>query len=547
MKMGIWALAGLTAAGTLSLAATAAVGAPAAQPKPAQAARPALSARQIVDQAAEAMGGKARLQAVKTLKVWGYGQGAYQDGAGHIDPNPLAPFKYTNINEQQRWIDLEHNRMHVQQRNSNNFVMSAAAIMTGAARPNQNFDGSASPAGVSWNVAQGAPRRTSARDTRARRVDMLGNPLTVIRTALDPRSKLSNARRVGNEQVIDMVTPAGDAISFAVDARTHLPAWMRWTAPHPNFGDVTYTTHFIGYQRFGGWLQLPSGYTTISDFRNVRQTQIYIDQYQIDASLGDLAAPAAVASAATPPDAATVTAQVIPVAKGIWYIKGAGNSTLFEFADHTVLFEAYGSEASALAVIKAARATVPNKPLTHVVLSHYHIDHTGGLRAAVSEGLTMITNRANADYVREVTGRTARMFPDALERSGRKVKVEVVDDHMVLQDATQRVDLYKVINNNHYANGLIAWSPTAKTVSEGDLVDEGWDIVWLGDSYPDTVAYWKLDIQRDLPVHGNITDWPKVIELLKKQAKGAQALCERGEKAGLNVQGCPLTMTMDKY
>jgi hypothetical protein len=104
-----------------------------------------------------------------------------------------------------------------------------------------------------------------------------------------------------------------------------------------------------------------------------------------------------------------------------------------------------------------------------------------------------------------------------------------------------------VINNNHYSSGLIAWSPMAKTVSEGDLVDEGWDIVWLGDSYPDTVAYWKLDIERDLPVHGNINPYPKVIELLKAQAKGAQALCARAEAAQLNLQGCPLTMTMEQY
>jgi glyoxylase-like metal-dependent hydrolase (beta-lactamase superfamily II) len=54
------------------------------------------------------------------------------------------------------------------------------------------------------------------------------------------------------------------------------------------------------------------------------------------------------------------------------------------------MYEAYGSEASALAVMKAARETAPDKLLTHVIVSHYHIDHTGGLRAAVSEGLSSL-------------------------------------------------------------------------------------------------------------------------------------------------------------
>jgi hypothetical protein len=310
---------------------------------------------------------------------------------------------------------------------------------------------------------------------------------------------------------------------------------------------VTYTTYWTGWQRTAGWAMMPSGYSTFSDFRNVNQAMIYVDKYEIDEPVGDLSAPAAVAAAPLPPDALPVKTEVIPVGKGIWYIKAQGNSTLFEFADHTVLYEAYGSEASALAVIKAARETVPGKPLTHVILSHYHIDHTGGLRAAVSEGLTVITNRANADYVREVTSRPAARFPDALQRSGRTAKVEVVDDHLVLEDAANRIDLYKVVNFNHFSDGLIAWSPAARTVSEGDLIDEGWDIVWWGNTYPDTVSYWKLDVERDLPVHGNINPYATVIDLLKKQTKSAEALCARAEAAGLNLQGCPLTMTMEKY
>jgi hypothetical protein len=442
--------------------------------------------------------------------------------------------------------------MHVQQRNANNFVMSAAVLMTGAIRPNLNFDGAATPTGIAWIGSGDGARRASARDTRARRMEMLGNPLSVIRTAMDPRSTLSNLRSEGSAQgidmqVIDMVTPAGDAVAFAVDAASHLPAWVRWTAPHQNFGDVTYTTWWTGWQRTAGWAMLPSGYSTFSDFRNVNQATIYVDKYEIDAPVGDLAAPAAVAAAPLPPDALPVKTEVMPVARGVWYIKAQGNSTLFEFADHTVPYEAYGSEASALAVIRAARETVPGKPLTHVIVSHYHIDHTGGLRAAVSEGLTVITNRANAGYVREVTSRSASQFPDALQRSGRTAKVETVDDHLVPEDATNRIDIYKVINNNHYSSGLIAWSPAAKTISEGDLVDEVWDIVWLGNSYPDTVRYWKLDVERDLPVHGNINPYPAVIELLKKQAKGAEVLCARAEAAQLNLQGCPLTMAMEKY
>ena len=68
-------------------------------------------------------------------------------------------------------------------------------------------------------------------------------------------------------------------------------------------------------------------------------------------------------------------------------MKGAGNSTLQEFADHLTLFEAYGSEANTKAMIEKARTVVPGKPVTEVrwVPSTIISDDSGGLRAAVSE------------------------------------------------------------------------------------------------------------------------------------------------------------------
>jgi hypothetical protein len=180
----------------------------------------------------------------------------------------------------------------------------------------------------------------------------------------------------------------------AFDTESHLPAWMSWIGPDPNLGDVTYKTHFVGYQDIKG-VRLPGGYNTIQDWRNVPWNKIYIDKYEVDAPADDLAAPAAVKSAPEPKPR-EFNIEAIPVAKGVWYLRGgAGNSSLFEFDDHMVLFEAYGNEESAKAVIARARSVVPSKPLTHVIVSHHHFDHSGGLRAAVSEGLTVITQRGN--------------------------------------------------------------------------------------------------------------------------------------------------------
>ena len=99
---------------------------------------------------------------------------------------------------------------------------------------------------------------------------------------------------------------------------------------------------------------------------------------------------------------------VEPLAKGIWWLAGGSHhSVLVEFADHLTLIEAPLNEARALAVIAKARELVPGKPLTQLVNSHHHFDHSGGVRAAISEGLTVITHQGNVAFFQEMAKRRA--------------------------------------------------------------------------------------------------------------------------------------------
>ena len=251
----------------------------------------------VLNQAVAALGGKEKVMGAKSLKIIGYGQIAYQDGGGNISSTPDAPQKWINISAHQRVIDLEHGRMNVQQRNIQDFVFAYARNMNGDIRVNNSLDGD-----VAFTVgADGKAARVPEAAVRARRLDMLNNPVSIVRAAFDPATKLGKLRKQDNLQVLDLTTRQGDQLVLAFNSDTHLPAWLSWVAPHPNFGDVTYRTHFAGYQPLdGNGLVLPSGYNTISDFRNVVQQKIYVDKYVVNGTIPDLAAPADVRSAAAP-------------------------------------------------------------------------------------------------------------------------------------------------------------------------------------------------------------------------------------------------------
>src|SRR5215471_13647477 len=70
----------------------------------------------VIQDAAEALGGKDRILSLKTIKIYGYGQQAYQNGGGNITASPDAPQKWINVIGLARTIDLEHGRMHLEQR-----------------------------------------------------------------------------------------------------------------------------------------------------------------------------------------------------------------------------------------------------------------------------------------------------------------------------------------------------------------------------------------------------------------------------------------------
>ena len=115
---------------------------------------------------------------------------------------------------------------------------------------------------------------------------------------------------------------------------------------------------------------------------------------------------------APPPN---VTAE--PIGEGVWFLAGQSHhSVLVEFSDHLMLIEAPQSEARTLAVIAKARELKPDKPLTQLVTTHHHFDHTGGMRAAIAEGLSVITH-ARQRLCRDDGEAPAHIQPDVLSKS----------------------------------------------------------------------------------------------------------------------------------
>jgi len=496
-------------------------------------AQTAGDARQVIARAAEALGGAERIRAIRTMRLRGYGHDQYQDGGSLITTESTAPEKMTIITAYERAIDLVNDRTRVRAKQSRAFVFAARAMMEG--RPvDQGLDGN-----VAFDIAPAGARRLSGEVAQRRRMELLANPIVAVRAALDTSSRVTNRRTEGALTLVDVATPRGEAFTLAVTTSSGLPSWVRWVGPHENLGDLTYRAEFSGYEPVGG-VWLPMSFNIVSDFRNNVQLRLHVDRYVLDGDVGDLAAPAAVRSAPEPVPAYTVNAET--VAAGVWLLSGNGgaNSVLLEFEDHLSLFEVPTSRAWTQALIEKARSVVPGKPVTEAITSHHHFDHTGGLRTAIAEGLTIITQTGNVAWFEELARRRVEFFPDALSRNPKPIKTRGVDDHLRLSDSKLTVDIYRVVSNNHMAHGLMAYIPEHRLLIQGDLFDLNWEVYFWGDTYEANVAYRKLDVDRDVPIHGTVLPLSQVRAKLREQTANAAQLCARVDAAGLSMPGCPL-------
>jgi glyoxylase-like metal-dependent hydrolase (beta-lactamase superfamily II) len=213
---------------------------------------------------------------------------------------------------------------------------------------------------------------------------------------------------------------------------------------------------------------------------------------------------------------------MLPLGPGVWLARGGShNSFVIEMADHLVIFEPPLFEGRSEAVIAAAKKSVPGKPIRHIVLSHFHDDHMGGVRTYAAEGATVVVQASAGNYIRAILGQRRTLEPDRLETARRdgwesQPAVMLVDDAIALTDGTREVKLYHV--SNHHSSGmLVGYVPHARVLFTADLVSDTFPLI------PDFAsAVYKLIQENRLSVemiacgHGNAMPYAQLAYVLGK-------------------------------
>jgi len=155
---------------------------------------------------------------------------------------------------------------------------------------------------------------------------------------------------------------------------------------------------------------------------------------------------------------------------GAWLVTGGYGSVVVNFKDYIVVIEGPQNEMRADAIIAEAKKLVPGKPIKYVINTHAHFDHSGGLRAFVAEGATIVTSQGNKGYYEELFKNPHTIAPDKLSMMNPqpKVKVEYVGEAKKMIGGDNEIDIYKVDGSMHNDSMLMVYLPKQKVLVEAD-------------------------------------------------------------------------------
>ena len=165
------------------------------------------------------------------------------------------------------------------------------------------------------------------------------------------------------------------------------------------------------------------------------------------------------------------TIETEEIAHRVYHVRGSSHHSLvIEQEDGIVIAEAPLHERRSEAVIDWINTTFPDKPITHVIATHHHSDHSAGMRTYVAEGATVVVHQAASEFFGNVFQAPSTVVPDRLGRNPVTASVETVpaDASFTIPDTAVPVTVYP-LENAHAEDMVLIHVGNAGVVFVSDI------------------------------------------------------------------------------
>ena len=445
-------------------------------------------AQVYIDSAVLAMGGRDALLAIKSQQIVSHGESFEPEQTvqpGAEEPRKVANFTCTLLRD----LNTGKVRYEWQRETIYPFALTwkYVEILNGDEGAIIGKDGGRSP----------EKRPASAARMAARRKELSRAPVSILVNALTRSSsflRLADQIVKGRQHYVIAYTDRGQQVLLLLDAETRLLRKVTFLEDDPIAGDTQNELLFDDWRQVGA-IKLPFSLQyrvngldvatekidTIENDIEVKEADFEIpeDLKQIDPNDGSWGERRSLwllrrIALASPLDELQTQVQLTEVGKGVFHVTGGTHHSLvIEMKDHLILVDAPLYEERSQTVLTALESRFPGKPVRTVVSTHFHNDHSGGLRAYAAVGATVITGKASETFVQRMLQAPHTYVPDSLQKAQKPGIIETVGgEKKVLTDGDRTVEIYP-IQNGHAEGMLAAYVPHAKLLFVADLFSPG--------------------------------------------------------------------------
>jgi glyoxylase-like metal-dependent hydrolase (beta-lactamase superfamily II) len=443
------------------------------------------AARALIEESAAAMGGWPALDAVKSQEIL--------TGGGDLEPmqavEPNGEARAINQFGQSLVVNFEKNQMRL------TFDSMRVYPSRLALKFAEVIDGDTGM--LETATAKGEVTRERLHPSRlaTRLRDLRRLPVRVLYTAKNASDVTRVEDKVEGKNTIHVVRyKDGDQpVELHLDSFNKLPIRVIYTEDDPIYGDTLNELAYLEWRDYSG-VRLPQSVAYFLNGNKIREERVrtLINNPRYDEAT--LVIPQEVRS--QPDDGERIVSQwplrrvvmgtgyvdfgrqqkvdIVEAAKGVYHVKGSSHHSMaVEMKDHLVVIEAPLFEERSAAVIKALEEKIPGKPIKYVVMTHFHIDHSGGMRAYAAKGATIVAHEANVDFLKTMLARPKTVRPDSLAKAGNVTpNIEGFKGVKSLTDGERTIEL-REIPNPHSSGMLAAYLPAEKLLFSSDLFTPG--------------------------------------------------------------------------